>query len=789
MSLRSTLFATAAIAALLSTPMASPALAQGLPIATGQIGGTGDEELLLEADELIYDYDRNVVTAAGNVQIYYGPYTLEAASITYNQNTKRVVAEGGVRITQPDGSVLTAERADVTDTLREGFVEALALRSADNTRFAANSAERIDGTTTVFTKGVYTACEPCKENPSKPPTWAIKASRIVYNQESRYVYYRDAQIEFFGRPIAYLPVFIHGGPTAERRSGFLVPNVSYKEPLGVGVTVPYYLNLAPNYDLTLRPTLYSRQGLLADAEFRHRVMNGAYSIRAAGIFQADPDAFDVDDAAAPGAFDSRQDARGAVETHGRFAINDRWNWGFDGWLMSDRTFVRNYGLLPASDTELASEIFLTGLGQRNYFDARMQHFTTLTTDIDQDKLPTVHPLIDYHNILDEPVLGGEVRLDGNLTSLTRGELDVACSVAAPDGPLANPLCAGGVTSVRGVEGTVTRLTGAAQWRRTVITDGGHVVTPFAALQADGFWTDVEPDPFLPATIETGSDVRGRITPTAGIEYRLPLVSQQAFGTQTIEPIVQIVARTDEAGIGTLPNEDAQSLVFDDTTLFEWDKFSGYDRVEGGVRANVGLSYGYIGPAGWSADGLIGQSYHLAGQNSFGESDLLNVGVESGLDSDISDIVGRASVGKDGLFRLGTRFRFDEADLSLERLELTASAQKGPATIDLGYVALAAREALGVPDDRQEVTADATLRIGEHVSTYAGARYDIDDQRAVTSRFGATWADECFSIGFGYSGSYYDDSGATADHSVSINVSLRTIGGGAYTQDIGGIVGR
>ena len=58
----------------------------------------------------------------------------------------------------------------------------------------------------------------------------------------------------------------------------------------------------------------------------------------------------------------------------------------------------------------------------------------------------------------------------------------------------------------------------------------------------------------------------------------------------IEPIAQIFARPDEEYAGGLPNEDAQSFVFDATSLFDRDKFSGFDRVEGGTRANVGLRY-------------------------------------------------------------------------------------------------------------------------------------------------------------------------------------------------------
>ena len=72
-------------------------------------------------------------------------------------------------------------------------------------------------------------------------------------------------------------------------------------------------------------------------------------------------------------------------------------------------------------------------------------------------------------------------------------------------------------------------------------------------------------------------------------------------------------------------------MFDDTSLFDWDKFSGYDRVEGGVRANVGVQYTVTGADNFYANVLFGQSYQLAGRNSFRQPDLANVGLDSGLD--------------------------------------------------------------------------------------------------------------------------------------------------------------
>ena len=88
------------------------------------------------------------------------------------------------------------------------------------------------------------------------------------------------------------------------------------------------------------------------------------------------------------------------------------------------------------------------------------------------------------------------------------------------------------------------------------------------------------------------------------------------GSHVIEPIGQIIARQATVRQDNLPNEDAQSLVFDDTNLFEVTKFSGYDRIETGTRANVGLQYTFQSNDGGYARILAGESFHLAGDNPY-----------------------------------------------------------------------------------------------------------------------------------------------------------------------------
>ena len=166
-----------------------------------------DGQMLVQATEMNYDYNNNRISAVGSVQIYWNNSTLEADKVTYDQKTKRLHAEGNVRLTDADGKITYANELDLSDDYRDGFVDSLRLDTADSTRMAATRADRTNGDITIFQNGVYTACAACKDNPRKPPLWQVKAARIIHNQTEKMLYFESASLEFFGQPIAYLPDF------------------------------------------------------------------------------------------------------------------------------------------------------------------------------------------------------------------------------------------------------------------------------------------------------------------------------------------------------------------------------------------------------------------------------------------------------------------------------------------------------------------------------------------------------------------------------------------------------
>ena len=212
--------------------------------------------------------------------------------------------------------------------------------------------------------------------------------------------------------------------------------------------------------------------------------------------------------------------------------------------------------------------------------------------------------------------------------------------------------------LRGVPGTYSRFSAETKWRASVTDSYGEVFTPFASVRADAAAMQINSDPGVSNFINTGDTNLVRAMPTVGLEYHYPFINVMSWGTQTIEPIAQVIVRPNEPQIGRWPNEDAQSFVFDDSNLFKVDKFAGWDRVEGGSRANYGVQYTAQFNQGGFVNALFGQSYSLFGQNSFAEGGLTNVGIGSGLDTRLSDYVARVSFQPNKTYTFTSRFRFD-----------------------------------------------------------------------------------------------------------------------------------
>ncbi len=721
--------------------------------------------MLLEADTLVYDHDNDTISAIGNVRIDYDGIRMVAERVIYDQKTSRMKAYGNVEIIDRQGTKTYADAIDVTDDFGDGFVNSLRVETTDKTYFGADSAERRDGNLTIFNRGVYTACEPCEDNPDKAPIWRIKARKVIWNGEEKTIRFEAATFELFGLPIATVPVLQIPDHTVKRKTGFLFPGLTYKSELGAGLKVPFYLALSPTYDLTVTATGYNLQGFLAEAEWRQRFDNGQYNLRIAGINQQRPHRF------TPGTVDGSVKQRGLIASRGAFKINPRWSFGWDVLIQSDKNFARTYQIEGYNKAVQRSEIYLTGLNNRNFFDLRFQKFQVQESIPDTSafardpQAPWVLPTFDYTYIPDMPLAGGELRFDINGRVINRSVQHVTAS------------------NVRGIAETSGRVTAEAEWKRQFITQGGIVVTPLLHARGDAIFSD-------PASVATAiaaapglggiaTDIRSeyyRAMVTAGLEARWPILFSTTSATHIFEPMAQIFVRPDAQYQSTLgiPNEDAQSLVFDAATLFERDKFSGYDRMEGGTRANVGIRYSGSFANGWTAHGLFGQSYHIAGSNPYASPDLVNAGAFSGLQTNVSDFVGLFGIDNGAGLSVAASARFDKDSFEVRRASVAVSNSGVFGSANVAYSYIQAQPLYGFPVDRHEVSGGASLQVHENWAVFGSATYDIVSATLVKKSIGFSYDDECFTYRMSASENESTVTGKKT-RSVGFHIAFRTIG--------------
>lgn len=722
------------------------------------------QPLYLQGDQLIYDNDSNSVIARGNVEIYYSNYILTADEVVYDQSAQTLTAVGNVVLKEPNGNIVRADRYTLTDDFRDGFVQSLSVVAKDDTRIAAENATRREGNVTEFKNGRFT---PCKSNGGMPPLWCVSAARIIHDKEAATITYQDAQFEVFGQPIAYFPYFQHADPSVKRKSGFLPPGFGMSSNnLGFFVEVPYYFALAPNYDFLFNPMYTAKQGVVWQGEWRHRLANGMYTVKFSGI---DQDWRDLPAPTDPNRNNRDLDGwRGSIETKGKFSLGSWWNFGWDATFESDDTYRRFYKLDGVLLTDRVNELYLEGISNRNYMGIKLYQFGGLTFQDTQSAESLVHPIIDHNYVFAEPVLGGELKWNTNALSFSR------------DGYYRDVF-----DNPHNANQELTRAVTELKWRRQLTDTLGITYTPFAHLRGDAYSyagynnqnTTVD---------ESTNFVRGLAAGGATISY--PWVATGSLGNHVIEPIGQIVVRQAHVQQSQLPVEDARSLIFDDTTLFEIDKFSGYDRVETGTRANVGIQYTFTLNSGGYAKLIAGQSFHLAGENAFANPGIdfdgrPNYNPYSGLETDRSDYVLGAYLAPSNVFRFISQSRFDQDDFALRRADLSAQFNYGPLLAQATYT-YSVLDPQQRDDDQQDISGGVGLQLTENWSVLGTMRYDIDNSQRLMDSIQIKYSDECFVLTATYQETFIKDPARDLepDRTVMLNFQFKHLGSYQYKTD-------
>jgi len=672
----------------------------------------------ISADELTHDEALNIVTARGNVEVVHGEMVLKANTMTYNVGADIISASGDVSLLQPDKSVLFAEFFEIHGDLKVGIAKNIRLLLADQqSRLAAQSAERTDGNTTVLKDASYTPCLPCKDNPDKV-LWQLKSVKVVHDQAARKVSYENAWLEFMDVPVAYTPYLSHPDPTVKRESGFLVPSFGSNRSLGANVSTPYFWAIDEFSDATITPTITANERAVLSGEYRKNYTRGDLKTTMSGTV------------------DSQERHRGHIMGKGTYEHDPNWRSTLDLQRTTDDTYMRRYGFgnLPYLTTHGATE----GFSGNSYASAEFFNFQGLTTSHDPGTTPMVLPLLGYNYVGDPSRQGGRMTFDASGLALSRDQ---------------------------GAESQ--RVSTEFGWNRPYTSKFGEVYNFRASLRGDAYhMTD------QPLNNGTFNGNATRVLPQASLDWRFPMVKESGETSQVLEPIVVGVVSPYGGNPEKIANEDSRDFEFDDTNLFRANRFTGFDRVEGGPRVNYGLGWSMYAPSLGQTEVLVGQSYRPHVDSTFAP--------ESGLEKDFSDLVGRMKYNPSENLGFNYRFRLSQQDLGARRNELGFNV--GPKALNLQTTYFfvnqnPSRDPTAEFGDREEVSFVLSSAMTQYWSTQLFSRHDLaQDGGPVRTGLQAVYEDECFIFNTALIRDYTYDRDINTGVSIMFQVMFKTLGG-------------
>ncbi|MCY4052384.1 MAG: LPS assembly protein LptD [Hyphomicrobiales bacterium] len=652
-----------------------------------------NEPVTLHADSLTYLQEEGHVFAEGNVELRQGAWILLADKLTYDEATGMINASGNIALATPGGEVVFADEANFTEALRYGEVSKVSMRLVDDSRLVARSAS-LRGEQSFLEQAVYSVCQPCEESERgvvPPPIWQVKAYKVERNEGEGIIQYEDASLEFFGVPIFYTPFLFHTDPSIPKRSGILLPGFFSSSHLGLGVEIPFFWNVAPNYDLTFVPRFYSDGDVLWQSEWRHLTQTGRYNLDAAAVLESRANR-------QPGVTEG---FRGAFFGEGRFQPLPEWFWGFDINTTTDDTFPRRFDL--SQETQFTSTLFLERFNEEHQLRINGYHFQGLLEGDSQSQSPIILPLMEYTRRLPGLYAGGRATLEGSFLVLAREK---------------------GVQS--------RRLSTSVTWDREFFDNFGSVYEVKTQIRGDIY--HVENVPHRNSEGDRRAEFIERFLPTAGFEWRFPLARTTSEGRVLVEPIAQLLLSPHGGNPEGIPNEDSESFELDETNLFAVDKFSGLDLWEDGERLRYGVRAVFLGSEGQQGSVLFGQEYRFESQDSFAEL--------TGIKEQASDYVGSSHLEWQRL-RFEQRFRLNQENFHIRLHDVGISTEIIDGFEVSARYAYLSEDISTTQRSEAEIYLRGNYNFLNDYNAYTYLRRDLSGNKLLYNGIGVSYSDECF----------------------------------------------
>jgi len=311
----------------------------------------------------------------GDVEAYYQGYVLRANEMHYDNNKDYLFANGNIFFTN-NSIEISGDKIDFYIQKQQGEIRDAKYYLFDNgARGTTPSIQILSKHKVKFIETSYTTC------PDNNSAWEINASVINLNSENHQGTAENAVLSFQNIPIFYFPYFRFPFGT-NRLTGFMAPTWGTSNNNGDEFRLPFYWDIAPNYDATISPRHMTKRGTLIDSEFRYLTQNSKGSIDV-GFIQNDA---------------KFNDNREFYSIENFYNHENGWNSTVDLTYYSDTKYLVDFSAIleEASISHVEQRAEIEYSGSDWIFKTKLQGYQTLSGDDPYTRLPQV--TLNYKNL-------------------------------------------------------------------------------------------------------------------------------------------------------------------------------------------------------------------------------------------------------------------------------------------------------------------------------------------------------------------------------------------------------
>jgi LPS-assembly protein len=724
-----------------------------------------NEPVLLHADDLTFDNEKNIITAQGHVQVYQEQEVLTADSLTYDRNQDKITAKGNVVWQRETGDVFFGSYIELQNQMKDGVIREFRGLLIDESRLASNLGKRKGGTETQMDQAVYSPCKVCKQEPNKPPLWQLKAQTALWDETAHDIIYTDAWLEFFGVPTLYTPYLRHPDPTVKQRSGLLAPTINTRNDLGFYVALPYYYLISPDKDITLTPLLTTKKGQFLGVEYRQRlsdaklVVGGSY-----GWSEKDKKHKTKKDKHGNKKEIQKDAVRGHIDSSMEWDVNE--NWRFRGNLLrsTDHTYLRKFPFYGHdNDAVLTSQAKAEGFYGLSYIRAQAMLYQGQREHDRQRTTPIVAPVIDVNYVSPAQFWNSRFLVDANTLVINRHEGTSARAKTATKPKR--------MATARNVQ----RVSSTASWRLPFVSPLGDRYALSLRMRGDGY----NYDDYIRGRHHHGKHhdkdgTKGRLFPQAYLEWEYPWIKTFDQGNVIISPMASLVVAPKVGGQSKIPNEDCNAIEPNDEYILSHSRLLGLDRIDDGSRVNYGFKADSRFTKDITGGAFIGQTA------SFSEPNPIFKG--TGFHDKLSDYMGRVNLNLYQYFDIRYRFRLKKKTFTAVRNELNTSIGIPEFRINIDYLKLPRSEGQPLGPGKQQIGIGLSSAFTKGWTAGIGTRRDLGKRsHSLAHTASLSFDNECLTMGFQLSKTFYKDGDLKPAKGFMFILAFKTMGGQVLGQ--------